>query len=175
MVEARFKMRSIVKVAGRAFHRSQRSSVSRKSVTNMYTRTSFPPALLRKRGRKWREANTRCRTLAFYDTARLRRVRVIASGIALPLMAVVLGSLTTTFTNLASGQVDSLFQRRVNLIYLGIGFTVSSYVSTFCWIVSRENTTCRVRETYMRAILSQNMGFLIQQHQEQSKRASHSI
>ncbi|XTI89183.1 hypothetical protein V2W45_1343965 [Cenococcum geophilum] len=87
----------------------------------MYTRTSFPPALLRKRGRKWREANTRCRTLAFYDTARLRRVRVIASGIALPLMAVVLGSLTTTFTNLASGQVDSLFQRRVNLIYLAPG------------------------------------------------------
>lgn len=34
MVEARFKMRSIVKVAGRAFHRSQRSSVSRKSVVS---------------------------------------------------------------------------------------------------------------------------------------------
>ena len=81
-----------------------------------------------------------------------------------PLMTVVLGSLTTTFTNLANGQVDSLFQRRVNqrtldLIYIGIGVTVSTYVSTFCWIVSGENTIRRIRETYMQAILSQNMGF----------------
>ncbi|BFZ54826.1 hypothetical protein PYCC9005_001863 [Savitreella phatthalungensis] len=91
-------------------------------------------------------------------------ITCIAAGAALPLMTIVFGQLTQSFTDAARGQSLTNFQRQVDhltlyFVYIFIGVTAASYIYTVCFIVSGENMTRRVRENYLRAILRQNIGY----------------
>ncbi|QKX57423.1 uncharacterized protein TRUGW13939_04535 [Talaromyces rugulosus] len=96
----------------------------------------------------------------------LQSVGVLSSmitGAALPIMTIVTGSLTEVFTNAShesAGEFSSqVAQRSLYLVYIGIAVAVSTFVSIFCWMASGEQITRRIRLKYMRAVISQDMGF----------------
>ena len=88
----------------------------------------------------------------------------IAAGAALPLMTIVFGSLTQSFTNAARGLSLQQFQRDVNhltlyFVYIAIGVAGTTYIYTCCFILAGENITKRIREEYLRAIMRQNIAY----------------
>ena len=88
----------------------------------------------------------------------------IAAGAALPLMTVVFGSLTQSFSNAAAGQALSAFTRDVDhltlyFVYIAIGVAGTTYIYTCCFIISGENMSRRIREEYLKAIMRQNIAY----------------
>lgn len=94
------------------------------------------------------------------------------AGVVQPLMTIVFGNLTTSFTGfanaLALGQDpapfrDSLFsqvnQSSLYLVYIGIGTFCTTYIQIFTWTWTGERITRRIREAYLRNVLRQNIGF----------------
>ena len=87
------------------------------------------------------------------------------AGAALPLMTIVFGALTQSFTDAARGGVTpESFQNNVNhqtlfFVYIFIGVAASTYIYTCAFIISGENMTRRIREQYLRAILRQNTAY----------------
>jgi ATP-binding cassette subfamily B (MDR/TAP) protein 1 len=78
-------------------------------------------------------------------------------------MTTVIGSLTQIFTN-ASHQSDADFssavtQRSLYLIHIALAVAAATFLSIYCWMISGERITCRIRLKYMRAVISQDMLF----------------
>ncbi|ORY83184.1 P-loop containing nucleoside triphosphate hydrolase protein [Protomyces lactucae-debilis] len=91
-------------------------------------------------------------------------ITCIAAGAALPLMTIVFGSLTQSFTNVTRGQGKQQFQDDVNrltlyFVYIAIGVFVTTYIYTCAFICAGENVSRRIREEYLRAIMRQNIGY----------------
>ncbi|KAF2719584.1 ABC multidrug transporter Mdr1 [Polychaeton citri CBS 116435] len=87
----------------------------------------------------------------------------IAGGAALPLMTILFGSLAGQFQQFFqgdvsgfSGQVDHL---TLYFIYLAVGEFVTIYVATAGFIYTGEHISGKIREHYLKAILSQNIGY----------------
>lgn len=88
----------------------------------------------------------------------------IGGGAAMPLMTVVFGNLSGSFSNYFLGSLTESFSSIVNryvlyFVYLAIGEFVLIYVSTVLFIYVGEHITSKVRDRYLRAILRQNIGF----------------
>ena len=94
------------------------------------------------------------------------------AGVVQPLMTIVFGNLTTSFTGfanaLALGQDPALFrdslfsqvnQSSLYLVYIGIGTFCTTYIQIFTWTWTGERITRRIREAYLRNVLRQNIGF----------------
>ncbi|CCG81794.1 ABC multidrug transporter Mdr1 [Taphrina deformans PYCC 5710] len=91
-------------------------------------------------------------------------VTCIAAGAALPLMTIVFGSLTQSFTDAARGQSLSQFQHDVNhltlyFVYIAIGVFGTTYIYTTCFIIAGENITKQLRAAYLKAIMRQNVAY----------------
>lgn len=88
----------------------------------------------------------------------------IVSGAALPLMTLVFGSSTSSFSNYASGSsAASEFTERINelvlyFVYLFIGRFVLGYVGTLCVCVAAARTTRSLRRAFLEATLRQEVG-----------------
>lgn len=102
-------------------------------------------------------------------------IAAIVSGVVQPLMTLIFGNLTTSFTEygtrLALGQdttdarsrlFDEVNKDALYLVYIGIGMLVATYIYMAAWIWTGETTTRRIREGYLRSILRQNVGFFDQ-------------
>lgn len=88
----------------------------------------------------------------------------IAAGAVMPLMTVVFGNLSGSFQGLALGTLLEQFETILNknvlyFVYLAVGVFVLIYISTVLFIYTGEHITSKVREQYLKAILSQNIGF----------------
>ncbi|KAK9456374.1 P-loop containing nucleoside triphosphate hydrolase protein [Dipodascopsis uninucleata] len=89
----------------------------------------------------------------------------IIGGILLPLMTIIFGALTQTFTNYFLGQVTKAhFNHEVSkyalyFVYLGIGQLVFTCTSTFIFIDRGEVLSSRIRQRYLSATLRQNIGY----------------
>jgi ATP-binding cassette subfamily B (MDR/TAP) protein 1 len=99
----------------------------------------------------------------------------IVSGAAQPLMTVVFGSLTTSFTSyfamvvngsspevLARAKADVTAQTNKNalyLLYIGIGIAVTTYIYEWAFTTSAEKTAKRVRESYYASVMRQNVAY----------------
>lgn len=87
----------------------------------------------------------------------------IASGVILPLMTIVFGSLQGTFAGFFNGTVSqSSFSGEMTrlvlyFVYLGIGMFVTVYLSTVIFIYTGEHITGKVRERYLESCLKQNI------------------
>lgn len=87
----------------------------------------------------------------------------IVSGVILPLMTIVFGSLQGTFAGFFNGTVSqaSFNGEMVHLVlyfvYLGIGMFVTVYLSTVIFIYTGEHVTGKVRERYLESCLKQNI------------------
>jgi ATP-binding cassette, subfamily B (MDR/TAP), member 1 len=79
-------------------------------------------------------------------------------------MTIVIGSLTQIFTDAARDGNSRDFQaavaqRALYLVYIALSVAGASYVFTCCWIISGERISRRIRENFMRAVISQDMSF----------------
>jgi len=89
----------------------------------------------------------------------------IVAGAVMPLMTVVFGGLTTTFSNFFYGVTSKaefnhlLGAYTLYFLYLGIVEFVTIYVSTVGFIYTGEHVTQKIRENYLLALLRQNIGF----------------
>ncbi|WBW75142.1 leptomycin transmembrane transporter Pmd1 [Schizosaccharomyces osmophilus] len=91
-------------------------------------------------------------------------ITAIGAGLGMPLMSVVAGKLAKAFTDLASGRGAETFQHDVNhfvlyFIYIAIGVFGCSYTFTVTFIISGERISRRIRQQYLHAVLSQNIGY----------------
>ncbi|BFZ61168.1 hypothetical protein YB2330_002227 [Saitoella coloradoensis] len=89
----------------------------------------------------------------------------IAAGAALPLMTIVFGGLTNSFSNYFQPGADtSGFQGTVNhyslyFLYIAIGVFFTTYIYTCAFLITGENITRRIREKYLQSILRQNVAY----------------
>lgn len=89
----------------------------------------------------------------------------IAGGAVMPLMTIIFGELTGTFTGFFQGTVDGaqfteeLNQFTLYFVYLGIGEFVTIYIATAGFIYTGEHIAQKIREQYLAAVLRQNIGF----------------
>lgn len=93
-------------------------------------------------------------------------VAAIIAGAVLPLMTVVFGQLTGSIGNFSSGNSDDLssFGDTVNhltlyFVYLAIGEFVTIYIATVGFIYAGEHMAAKIRESYLAAILRQNIAY----------------
>lgn len=88
----------------------------------------------------------------------------IGGGAALPLMTIIFGNLSGSFSNYFQGALTEDFSSILNryvlyFVYLAIAEFVLIYVSTVLFIYVGEHITSKVRDQYLKAILRQNIGF----------------
>ncbi|KAF2095310.1 ATP-binding cassette transporter ABC4 [Rhizodiscina lignyota] len=89
----------------------------------------------------------------------------IAAGSALPLMTIIFGRLTGTFSGFFNGHGDiSSFNSQLGnlvlyFVYLAIGEFVTQYIATVGFIYAGEHMTQKIREQYLKAMLRQNVAF----------------
>lgn len=100
----------------------------------------------------------------------------IIAGAAQPLMTVVFGNLTTSFTQFATVeyelagnlvQIEAARQalyatvNRDALLLVGIAAAMlcSTYAYMATWVYTGESTTRRIREKYLKAVLRQNVAY----------------
>ncbi|EPY51355.1 leptomycin efflux transporter Pmd1 [Schizosaccharomyces cryophilus OY26] len=91
-------------------------------------------------------------------------ITAIGSGLGMPLMSLVAGKLAKAFTDLASGRGADAFQHDVNhfvlyFVYIAVGVFGCSYIYTISFIISGERISRRIRQQYLHAVLSQNIGY----------------
>jgi ATP-binding cassette subfamily B (MDR/TAP) protein 1 len=91
-------------------------------------------------------------------------IAAIGAGAVMPLMTVIFGNLSGSFQGLVLGDLEEAFDSILNryvlyFVYLAVGEFVLIYTSTVLFIYTGEHITSKVREQYLRAILSQNIGY----------------
>jgi len=89
----------------------------------------------------------------------------IASGVALPAMTIIFGSLTGTFSDYLAGESSTsdfnsaIAGNALDLVYIGIGMFVANYVFTVGLIHTGERIAGQIRKEYFSAVLRQNIGY----------------
>lgn len=88
----------------------------------------------------------------------------IGGGAALPLMTVIFGNLSGSFSGYFLGTLTESFSSILNkyvlyFVYLAIAEFALVYTSTVLFIYVGEHITSKVRDRYLKAILRQNIGF----------------
>lgn len=91
-------------------------------------------------------------------------IAAIGAGAVMPLMTVIFGNLSGSFSDLTLGKIagnfNSILVKYVlYFIYLAIAEFFLVYISTVLFIYTGEHITSKVRQQYLRAILRQNIGF----------------
>lgn len=88
----------------------------------------------------------------------------IGGGAALPLMTVLFGNLSASFSGYFLGTLTESFSTILNryvlyFVYLAIAEFILIYVATVLFIYVGEHITSKVRDRYLKAILRQNIAF----------------
>jgi len=87
----------------------------------------------------------------------------VAVGAALPLMTLVFGSSTASFSNFAAGQGNAQqFTAQINhlvlyFVYLFVARFVIGYVATLCICIAATRTTRSLRKTFLKSLLRQEV------------------
>ncbi|OQO03588.1 hypothetical protein B0A48_10253 [Cryoendolithus antarcticus] len=89
----------------------------------------------------------------------------IIGGAALPLMTIVFGNLSGTFTNLygpnpdTSGFTSQVAKLVLYFVYIAVGEFIATYIATVGFIYAGEHIASKVREEYLAAVLKQNIAY----------------
>ncbi|KAF2463974.1 P-loop containing nucleoside triphosphate hydrolase protein [Lindgomyces ingoldianus] len=92
-------------------------------------------------------------------------VASIAAGATMPLMTLVYGNFTASFTSFSVHSVaakhfqDQINQYTLYFVYLGFASFIMSWISFVGFSYSGERITQQIRELYLRAIFRQNIAF----------------
>ncbi|XP_076953143.1 ABC transporter B family member 11-like isoform X1 [Bidens hawaiensis] len=88
-------------------------------------------------------------------------IAAIGNGIAMPLQSLIFGELIDTFGGNQDDKdiVHQVSKVSLKYVYLALGTGVAAFFTVVCWTVSGERQAARIRSTYLRAILSQEVGY----------------
>ncbi|KAI0501168.1 hypothetical protein KFK09_016111 [Dendrobium nobile] len=85
----------------------------------------------------------------------------LANGATMPLLTVIVGSLINTFGE--DTDIDQVVHRVskvcLNIVYLAIGAGFTSFFQVSCWMVTGERQSARIRNSYLKALLKQEIAF----------------
>lgn len=109
-------------------------------------------------------------TPSSYALMAVATIAAMANGCVIPLMNLIISTMASVVTDWAANPAnypgDALFQALViNLIKLaalGLTALIAGFLQTYAWMVSAENQTRKIRETYFAAIIRQEMGYFDQ-------------
>ncbi|XP_050236256.1 ABC transporter B family member 4-like [Mercurialis annua] len=87
-------------------------------------------------------------------------ISAIGNGLAMPLMAIVLGDTIDAFGQTQTKEVvDVVSKVSLKFVYLGIGAAIASLLQVACWMVTGERQAARIRALYLKTILRQDIAF----------------
>ncbi|PIA30044.1 hypothetical protein AQUCO_05700033v1 [Aquilegia coerulea] len=111
-----------------------------------------------------------CFTLLFSFADRLDIVLMfvgticaMATGLAQPLMTLILGQIINTFGGDSSSDpshiISDVSKVSLEFVYLAIGIAIASFFQVSCWMVTGERQAARIRGLYLKTILRQDITF----------------
>ncbi|KNA18930.1 hypothetical protein SOVF_066200 [Spinacia oleracea] len=88
-------------------------------------------------------------------------IGAIANGVAMPLMAILLGDLVNAFGQNQNTRevIHVVSQVSLNFAYLAVGAAVAAFLQVACWMVTGERQAARMRNLYLKTILGQDIAF----------------
>eukprot|EP00258_Populus_trichocarpa_P025344 XP_024441363.1 ABC transporter B family member 11 isoform X2 [Populus trichocarpa] len=88
-------------------------------------------------------------------------IGAVGNGISLPLMSILLGDVINSFgQNQHNENVVHLVSKvSLKFVYLAVGSGVGSFLQVACWMVTGERQAARIRGTYLKTILRQDVAF----------------
>ncbi|KAJ6390793.1 hypothetical protein OIU77_024913 [Salix suchowensis] len=91
----------------------------------------------------------------------LGTIGAIGNGASLPIMSILFGDLIDSFgKNQNNKDVVGLVSKvSLKFVYLGVGSAVGSFLQVACWMVTGERQAARIRGTYLKTILRQDVAF----------------
>ncbi|KAJ6955762.1 ABC transporter B family member 11-like [Populus alba x Populus x berolinensis] len=91
----------------------------------------------------------------------LGAIGAIANGMSMPLMTLLLGDVINAFGSNQFGNDMTSLVSKVSLkyVYLAMGSGVAACFQVTCWIITGERQASRIRSTYLKTILRQDIAF----------------
>ncbi|KAJ6873227.1 hypothetical protein NC651_032180 [Populus alba x Populus x berolinensis] len=91
----------------------------------------------------------------------LGTIGAVGNGASLPIMSILFGDLINSFGQNQNNKhvVDLVSKVSLNFVYLGIGSAVAAFFQVACWMVTGERQAARIRGTYLKTILKQDVAF----------------
>ncbi|CAK7348532.1 unnamed protein product [Dovyalis caffra] len=91
----------------------------------------------------------------------LGSIGAVGNGVSLPLMSILLGDVINSFgQNQNNNKVVHLVSKvSLKFVYLAVGSAVGAFLQVACWMVTGERQAARIRFTYLKTILRQDVAF----------------
>eukprot|EP00258_Populus_trichocarpa_P025336 XP_024441355.1 ABC transporter B family member 21 [Populus trichocarpa] len=91
----------------------------------------------------------------------LGTIGAVGNGASFPIMSILFGDLVNSFGQNQNNKdvVDLVTKVSLNFVYLGIGSAVAAFLQVACWMVTGERQAARIRGTYLKTILKQDVAF----------------
>ncbi|KAJ8650270.1 hypothetical protein MRB53_003293 [Persea americana] len=88
-------------------------------------------------------------------------VAAVANGVALPLMALLMGEVVNAFGGTANNHdvVEKVSKVSLKFTYLAVGSGLASFLQVACWMITGERQAARIRNLYLKTILRQDIAF----------------
>ncbi|XP_019094989.1 PREDICTED: ABC transporter B family member 11-like isoform X2 [Camelina sativa] len=88
-------------------------------------------------------------------------IGAIGNGVCLPLMTLLFGDLIDSFGQNQNNKdiVDVVSKVCLKFVYLGLGTLGAAFLQVACWMITGERQAARIRSTYLKTILRQDIGF----------------
>jgi ATP-binding cassette subfamily B (MDR/TAP) protein 1 len=88
-------------------------------------------------------------------------IGAIGNGMSLPFMTLLFGDLIDSFGKNQNNKdiVDVVSKVCLKFVYLGLGTLGAAFLQVACWMITGERQAARIRSTYLKTILRQDIGF----------------
>ncbi|KAL4643335.1 hypothetical protein ACB092_02G084900 [Castanea dentata] len=88
-------------------------------------------------------------------------ISAVGSGISIPLMIIALGNIIDSFGRTVNTKdiVHEVSKGSLKFLYLAVGTGVASFFQVTCWMVTGERQAARIRSSYLKTILRQDISF----------------
>ncbi|XP_010481013.1 PREDICTED: ABC transporter B family member 11-like isoform X1 [Camelina sativa] len=85
----------------------------------------------------------------------------IGNGVSLPLISLLFGDLIDSFGQNQNKKyiVDVVSKVCLKFVYLALGTLGAAFLQVACWMITGERQAARIRSTYLKTILRQDIGF----------------
>ncbi|XP_061961245.1 ABC transporter B family member 21-like [Populus nigra] len=91
----------------------------------------------------------------------LGTIGAVGNGASFQIMSILFGDMLNSFGQNQNNKdvVDLVTKVSLNFVYLGIGSAVAAFLQVACWMVTGERQAARIRGTYLKTILKQDVAF----------------
>ncbi|XP_010515729.1 PREDICTED: ABC transporter B family member 11-like [Camelina sativa] len=85
----------------------------------------------------------------------------IGNGVSIPLVTLLFGDLIDSFGQNQNNKdiVDVVAKVCLKFVYLALGTLGAAFLQVACWMITGERQAARIRSTYLKTILRQDIGF----------------